>query len=75
MMTAEETQVLSYLRQRPFAAATDVARSCLADASPEWIGRVISRLDWFGYVVVFYGPSGGLAALQITDKGLRHSGR
>jgi hypothetical protein len=75
MMTAEETQVLSYLRRRPFAAVADVSRSCLADSSPEWVRRVISRLDWFGYVVVFYGPGGGLAALQITDKGLRHSGR
>jgi hypothetical protein len=75
MMTAEETQVLSYLCRRPFAAVADLSRSCLADASPEWVTRVIARLDWFGYVVAFYGPGGGLAALQITDRGLSHSGR
>jgi hypothetical protein len=75
MMTAEETQILTFLRRQPFARVTDVARSCLADASPEWIGRVISRLDWFGYVVVFYGPGGGLVALQITEKGRSHTTR
>ena len=72
-MTAEETQALAYLRQRRFAAMSDVSRSCLSGCSPEWVSRVISRLDWFGYVAVFHGP-GGPAALQITDKGLVYSG-
>ena len=73
MMTAEETQVLSFLRSRPFAAMSDVSRSCLAGASPEWVGRVVARLDWFGYVAVLNGP-GGPAALQITDRGLSYYG-
>jgi hypothetical protein len=74
MLTAEETQVLYYLRRRPLGAVTELARSCLAGASPEWVGRVVARLDWFGYVVAFYGPGGSLAALQITERGLSHAG-
>jgi hypothetical protein len=74
MLTAEETQVLSYLRRRPYAAVTEVAHSCLAGGSPEWVGRVVARLDWFGYVVAFYGPGGSLAALQITERGLGYAG-
>jgi hypothetical protein len=73
MMTAEELKVLAYLRHRPYATLPEVSRSCLAGCSPAWAGRVVSRLDWYGYVAVLSGP-GGPAAVQITERGRGYTG-
>jgi hypothetical protein len=63
--------VPAYLKTHPGADAGDLTRACLAGASAGWLERVAADLDWLGYVVAFRGPDGGLAALQITDRGLR----
>ncbi len=36
---------------------------------PGYVGRVISNLDWLGYVAAYPGPGGAAAGLQITPKG------
>ncbi len=69
-MMPEEANVLAYLRGRHCAAVPQLAAACLANAGPHWVGRVVSNLEWLGYVAVYYGPGGEPAALQITDKGL-----
>jgi hypothetical protein len=69
MLTPEEARVLAYLRRHGSALVADVARSCLAGASPEWVDRVVANLDWLGYVAVHHGPAGDPVALQITQKG------
>jgi hypothetical protein len=66
MMTLEETKVLSYLRNHLMAPVGDIARVCFPGVSPEWAGRIVSDLEWLGYVVS-YGPD----AVQITERGLR----
>jgi hypothetical protein len=72
MITPEEARVLNYLRRALSAPAADVARACLPGATADWVHRVIANLDWFGYVIVYYGRSGEPTALQITDKGLAY---
>jgi hypothetical protein len=74
MMTVEETKVLTYLRRRLVAAVTEVVAACLPGSSPEGTGRIFSQLEWFGYVVAYYAPTGEPVTLQITEKGLRSAG-
>jgi hypothetical protein len=69
-MMPEEVNVLAYLRTRRCAAVPKLAAACLANAGPRWVGRVVSNLEWLGYVTVYYGPGGEPEALQITDRGL-----
>jgi hypothetical protein len=69
-MMPEEAHVLTYLRDRHCAAAPQLAAACLAIAGPHWLSRVVSHLEWLGYVTVYYGPAGEPQALQITDRGL-----
>jgi hypothetical protein len=66
----EEESILSYLRKRHCAAVPQLAAACLANAGPHWVGRVVSHLEWLGYVTLYYGPGGEPEVLQITDKGL-----
>jgi hypothetical protein len=70
VMTPEEARVLAYLRQHGSASVANVARACLAGASPAWLDRVVANLDWLGCVAVHHGPAGDPVALQITQKGL-----
>ena len=70
-MTPEEARVLSFLHKRLTAPAAEVARACLHGGSIEWLNRVVARLEWFGFVNVFYGPNGEATAVQITDQGMR----
>ncbi len=70
MMTPEERRVLEYLQRHSSALVADVARACVAGASPEWVDRVVANLDWLGYVAVHHGPDGEPVALQVTRKGL-----
>jgi hypothetical protein len=74
MITLEESKVLAYLRRRLVAAATEVVAACLPGSSPEGTTRIFSQLEWFGYVVAYYGPTGEPVTLEITDKGLRSAG-
>ncbi len=69
MLTPEEMRVLSYLARHLTAAVQDLARACLLGVSPEWLERVVSSLDWSGYVIVYHGPGGEPAAVQITEQG------
>jgi hypothetical protein len=71
MLTPEEVKVLTYLRRRLQASLADVARACFGGADLDWLGRVASSLDWFGYVTLYPGPDGNPIALEITDKGLQ----
>jgi hypothetical protein len=51
------------------AAVADLARVCLPGASAEWLERAVSNLDWFGHVILYHGPGGEPAAVQITEQG------
>jgi hypothetical protein len=74
MLTPEESKVLSYLAHHLSAAVSDLARSCLPGASAAWLERVVSNLDWLGYLILYHGPGGEPAAVQITEQGLRQAG-
>jgi hypothetical protein len=74
MMMPGELNVLSYLRRHPGATVADLNQNCLPGTPPEYVGRIISNLDWLGYVTVYPGPGGTAAALQITSKGLEAAG-
>jgi hypothetical protein len=71
MFTLEEARVLGYLQQKVTAPLADVARACLPGASPDWVKRVMSELEWLGYVVIYYDPAGEPTAVQTTERGLR----
>ncbi len=74
MMMPGELNVLSYLRQHPGATVADLNRNCLPGTPPEYVGRIISNLDWLGYLAVYPGPGGTAAAVQVTPKGLAATG-
>jgi hypothetical protein len=69
MLLHEQSLVLRYLGQRATASFREVLRACLPGATQEWGKRVLSDLEWLGYITVFAGGDGELLALQITDKG------
>jgi hypothetical protein len=69
MLTLEEMNVLRYLQGHLNATLAELARACLPGSSAGWVERVASNLDWLGYVVLYSGPDGTPAALQITDQG------
>jgi hypothetical protein len=75
VLTPEEVKVLSYLGKHLTAAVGDLARACLPGASAEWLERVISNLDWAGHVILYHGPGGEPAAVQITEQGRQVAGR
>jgi hypothetical protein len=62
--------ILAYFRTRRWAAVPQLAAACLANTGPHWVGRVVSHLEWLGYVTVYYGSGEEPEALQITDRGL-----
>ena len=68
MLTPEETKVLDYLRTRAGAATAEVARVCLPGASPDWLARILSNLDWLGYLITFPDADGNPAFLQLISK-------
>ncbi len=74
MLSPEEARVLEYLRRHGCAPVADVARACLAGASPGRVDRLLTGLDWLGYVAVYRGPGGDPVALQITQEGLEGTG-
>jgi hypothetical protein len=74
MMMPGERRVLAYLRRHPGATVADVARACLPGTPPGWVDRIISNLDWLGYLTVYPGPGGTAAGLQITAKGMAAAG-
>ena len=43
--------------------------ACLPGAPPHLGSRVISDLEWLGYVTVYYGGDGNPLTLQLTDRG------
>jgi hypothetical protein len=69
VLTPEEARVLRYLGEHASAPLADVARLCLPGSSPEWVDRIISNLDWLGYLTVLGGPDSVSAVVQITDRG------
>ena len=71
MLTHEETRVLSQLRARPILSLEKVCESCLPGASPEWVKRVLSNLEWLGYVVVYYDEAGEPSTVQTTERGMQ----
>jgi hypothetical protein len=74
MLTPEEAKVLGYLRRHACAGATDVAYACGNGHPAGWLGPVIARLDWLGYVTVFHDRAGVPSVLQITERGLAQVG-
>ncbi len=70
MLTLEEKKVLGYLRQHRSARAEDLVKACGAESWTGWLGQVIARLDWLGYITVFRGPADEPTFLQITERGL-----
>jgi hypothetical protein len=75
MTTHEETKVLRYLRRHTPARVSDIMKTCLPGATLEWGSRIISELEWLGYVTVHYARSGDPIALEITQKGMSFAGR
>jgi hypothetical protein len=75
MTTHEETRVLRYLRTHTPARVSDLLKSCLPGATPEWGNRIIADLEWLGYVTVHYARSGDPIALEITTKGMTLGGK
>jgi hypothetical protein len=75
MLTPEEVKILSYLGKHLTAAVQDLAGVCLPGASAEWLERVVSHLDWLGYLILYHGPGGEPAAVQITEQGRQVAGR
>jgi hypothetical protein len=74
MMMPGERKVLAYLRRHPGATVADVARACLPRTPPEWVGRIISNLDWLGYLAASPGPGGTAAGLRSRRKGVAAAG-
>ena len=73
MTTSEELRVLTFLHHHGTASIAVLARSCLPGLPAEWVGRIVSNLDWLGYVTV-YGEGSGQAVLQLTEKGRAYFG-
>ncbi len=73
MMMPGEAKVLAYLRRRAWATAADVTAACLPGTPDELASRILTNLDWLGYVTAYPGPGGTAAALQITPKGMAAS--
>jgi hypothetical protein len=71
MLVHEQSLVLSYLRRRATASFRELLKVCLAGATWEWGKRVLSDLEWLGYVTVYSAADGEPFAVQITDKGKR----
>ncbi len=69
VLMPNEAKVLAYLHQRRWATVGDVAGACLPGAPRESVERLVSNLDWLGYVTRYPGPGGAAAALQLTAKG------
>jgi len=73
MTTSEELRVLTFLHRHGTASLAVLARACLPGLPAEWVDRVVSNLDWLGYVTV-YGEGSGQAVLQLTEKGRAYFG-
>jgi hypothetical protein len=69
MLVPEQSLVLRYLGRCATAAFQDLLRACLPGASGDWGKRVLSDLEWLGYITVFSDGGGEPLAVQITDKG------
>jgi hypothetical protein len=69
MMTLEGIRILTALRQRGAATVADLAR-CWRGAAVEFLGRVLSELEWFGCVVVYRDRVGRPVRVQITAAGV-----
>jgi hypothetical protein len=74
MTTHEEIKVLRYLRGHTPAALGELLRACLPGTPLDWGKRIISDLEWLGYVTVYYGRGGDPVALEITPKGAQFAG-
>jgi hypothetical protein len=70
MLTPEEVRVLNYLRRQLCAGLKSVVQSCLPGSTPAWVERVVSDLEWLGYVTVYHGADGQPVTLEITENGL-----
>jgi hypothetical protein len=69
MLVHEQGLILRFLRQRPTAAFAEVLRACMPGASADLGKRVLSDLEWLGYVTIFSGVRGEPMAVQLTEKG------
>ncbi len=74
MLTPEETRILAFLRQNRCTKAEKLARAWGVENWAGWLDKVLSRLEWLGYLIVFHGPSGKPSFLEITDRGLARAG-
>ncbi len=70
MLSQEEFRVLAYLTQQVCGTAATIARACMPGASAEWFERILSNLDWLGYISIFHGPDGKPIVVQVTSTGL-----
>jgi DNA-binding MarR family transcriptional regulator len=71
MVTPEGFRVLASLRDRGLATVEELARRCLPCSSPDLLRRVLSDLEWFGYVVRYRDRAGRLRRVQLTAAGRR----
>ena len=69
MLVHEQSLILRFLRQRPTAAFAEVLRACMPGGSADLGKRVLSDLEWLGYVTIFSGNGGEPMAVQLTEKG------
>jgi hypothetical protein len=69
MLVPEQDLILRYLGRRTTALFCDVLQSCLPGASRDWGTRILSDLEWLGYITIYPGADGQPLALQLTDKG------
>ena len=65
--------MLTFLHHHGTASIAVLARSCLPGLPAEWVGRIVSNLDWLGYLTV-YGDGSGQEVLQLTEKGRAYFG-
>ncbi len=71
MLTPEQSRIIGYLKRRLMTPLEDLARACWPGASIDLLKRALADLEWLGYVVVYYDPTGEPQAIQPTERGMR----
>ena len=68
MSTSEELRVLTFLHHHGTASIPILSRTCLRGLPRLWVGRVVSNLDWLGYVIAYHDGA-SQQVLALTAKG------
>lgn len=67
MLSHEESRILAFLRKY---------RTITVDPTRMgWNERVISELEWLGYITLYPGQTGRARVFQITERGLSRVGK